>query len=199
MKTELFDIEDIKLNPNNPRTITKVQKEKLVKSIKEFPQMLNIRPLVVDEDNMVLGGNMRYQTLVELGYKQVPVIKAMDLTPEQKQEFIIKDNIAFGEWDWDVLQTEWEMETLWDWGLDSGGFEVDKNLFDTNFKLAEGDKSPFQQITFTLSDEQHTIVKNAMSDIKQTEEFKYCETFGNENSNGNALYLLIQQWAEQKK
>jgi len=199
MKAELFDIEDIKLNPNNPRTITKVQKEKLMKSIKEFPQMLNIRPLVVDEDNMVLGGNMRYQTLVELGYKQVPVIKAMDLTPEQKQEFIIKDNIAFGEWDWDVLQTEWEMETLWDWGLDSGGFEVDKNLFDTNFKLAEGDKSPFQQITFTLSDEQHTIVKNAMSDIKQTEEFKYCETFGNENSNGNALYLLIQQWAEQKK
>ena len=82
---------------------------------------------------------------------------------------------------------------------DIGGFDLSPDEFDESFELPDGDKSPFQQMTFTMADEQQTIIKNAIDDIKKTEEYKYVETFGNENSNGNALYLIVSQWAEQKK
>ena len=84
-------------------------------------------------------------------------------------------------------------------GLDMGGFDVDANEYGEDFSLKDGDKAPFQQMTFTLADEQAEQIKNAISDIKQTEEYKYAETMGNENSNGNALYLIVMQWAEQRK
>jgi hypothetical protein len=117
MGKHLISIDEIKPNPNNPRTITPVQLEKLIQSIKQFPQMLEARPLVIDENNMVLGGNMRLRVLKELGYMAVPVIKLNELTEEQKREFVIKDNLSFGEWDWDTLLVDWEVDTLQDWGL----------------------------------------------------------------------------------
>lgn len=123
MKSVKVKISQIKANPENPRVIKDEQFEKLVKSITEFPQMLEIRPLVVDEDLMILGGNMRLRAAQKAGLKELPVIKASELSEEQKQRFIIADNLSFGEWDWDKLANEWDAENLADWGLDVPGFD----------------------------------------------------------------------------
>jgi site-specific DNA-methyltransferase (adenine-specific) len=118
MKTEKVKISEIHANKNNPRIIKDDKFRKLVKSIQDFPQMLEIRPIVVDEDNIVLGGNMRLKACKEAGLKEVYIVKADNLTEEQKQEFIVKDNVGFGEWDWDSLANEWDVEKLEEWGLD---------------------------------------------------------------------------------
>ena len=111
-------INAIKTNPKNPRLIKDDKFKKLVKSIQEFPQMLELRPIVVDENNIILGGNMRYKACIEAGLKEIFILKAEDLTEEQKDEFIVKDNVGFGEWDWDILANEWDTDKLTDWGLD---------------------------------------------------------------------------------
>ena len=116
---------DIKSNPNNPRIIKDDKFKKLVASIKEFPQMLSLRPIVVNDDMIVLGGNMRLKACKEAGLKEVPVIKASDLNEEQQKAFIIKDNVGYGEWDWDMLANEWDAEDLVEWGLDVPVFDVD--------------------------------------------------------------------------
>ena len=118
MKTEAVKIKEVKTNPNNPRFIKDDKFKKLVRSIKEFPEMLELRPIVVDKDNIVLGGNMRLRACKEAGLKEVHIVKADQLTEEQQREFIIKDNVGFGEWDWDNLANEWDTEKLEDWGLD---------------------------------------------------------------------------------
>lgn len=117
-KIEKVSISEIKLNPTNPRIIKDEKFHKLVQSIKEFPQMLGIRPIVVDEEMIVLGGNMRFKACKEAGLKEVPVIVVNGLTEEQKKEFVIKDNANFGDWDWEVLQSEWDMNLLPEWGID---------------------------------------------------------------------------------
>ncbi len=198
----MIKLTTIKSNPNNPRVIRDEKFKKLVKSIEEFPKMMALRPMVVNEDMVVLGGNMRLKALKELGYKEVPdewVKSAKDLTEDEIRRFIIADNVGFGEHDWEMLANEWNVEELSDWGLDIPGFDLNADEHGTDFELPDGDKAPFQQMTFTLADEQATQIKNAIEDIKGTEEYKYAETMGNENSNGNALYLIIMQWAEQKK
>jgi ParB-like chromosome segregation protein Spo0J len=115
-------ITEIKSNPNNPRLIKDHKFKQLVKSIQEFPQMLELRPIVIDENNMVLGGNMRLKACLEAGLTDVPVIHANNLTEAQKKEFIIKDNISFGEHDWDALANEWNIIELDEWGLDIPAF-----------------------------------------------------------------------------
>ena len=189
---------EIKENLDNPRFLRDDKFKKLVKSVKEFPEMLKIRPIVVNNEMTILGGNMRYKACLEAGLKELYIIKADNLTPEQQREFIIKDNVGFGEWDWDLLGNEWNSVDLENWGLDSWQNMDDIDTSD-EFSLPDGDKEPFQQQTYTLADAQAEQIKNAITDIKKTDEYKYCETFGNENSNGNALYLIIIQWAEQKK
>ena len=191
-------INEIKPNPNNPRIIKDNKFKQLVKSIQDFPQMLELRPIVIDENNMVLGGNMRLKACIEAGLTDVPVIHANNLSEAQKKEFIIKDNVQFGSHDWSELANNWDVDLIQEWGLDIIGFDNVEDLGE-GFSLPDGDKSPFQQMTFTLADEQATQLKNAIEEIKRTEEYKYAETMGNENSNGNALYLIIMQWAEQRK
>ena len=115
---QIVKINSIKTNPKNPRLIKDDKFKKLVKSIQEFPQMLELRPIVVDENNIILGGNMRYKACIEAGLKEIYILKAEDLTELQKDEFIVKDNVGFGEWDWDSLANEWDTEKLQDWGLD---------------------------------------------------------------------------------
>lgn len=197
------NITDIKANPKNPRVIKDDKFAKLVQSIKDFPEMLEKRPLVCFTDNdkklVVLGGNMRLKAAKEVGLKELPVLLADDWNEEQKAQFLIKDNVGFGEWNWDELQEDWDMQQLNDWGLDSGGVDMNTDELSEEFSLPDGDKSPFQQMTFTLADEQAEQIKNAIEEIKSTEEYKYAETMGNENSNGNALYLIVMQWAEQRK
>jgi len=123
MNIETVSISKVKKNPNNPRILKDDKFKKLCKSIKEFPEMLKIRPIVVNDDMIVLGGNMRLQACKEVGIKKVNIIKASNLTEEQQREFIIKDNVGFGEWDWDILGNEWDAEQLEDWGLDGFPFE----------------------------------------------------------------------------
>ena len=196
---EKLNIAAIKPNEENPRFITDSKFKKLVKSIKDFPEMLEARPLVIDEDNVVLGGNMRLKALKAAGVMEVPVKKVIGWSEQQKREFIIKDNVGFGEWDWDIIANNWNTEQITEWGLDLPGFDIDPDALDDQFELPDGDKEPFQQMSFTVANEQSDQIKNAIADAKNLEEYKYIETFGNENSNGNALYLIIMQWAEQKK
>lgn len=198
MNIEWVKTKDIHANENNPRILKDDKFKKLVKSIKDFPEMSEIRPIVVNNEMMVLGGNMRLKAIQEIGLKEIPIIKAENLTEEQQREFLIKDNVGFGEWDWDALANDWDYKELVDWALDVPKM-LDPEQFGEDFSLADGDKSPFQQMAFTLADEQATQIKNAIADIKLTEEYKYMETMGNENTNANALYLIIMQWAEQKK
>jgi len=132
MNVQILKVGKIKLNPNNPKLIKDDAFKKLVQSIIDFPQMLEIRPVVVNKDMMILGGNYRYKACLEAGLTEIPVIIAKDLTPEQEKEFLIKDNISGGEWDWDILANEWNAELLEDWGLDvwKEATEVDYEILD---------------------------------------------------------------------
>ena len=128
MTIEYLKPSEIKENEQNPRFITDIKFEKLKKSIEEFPDMLEKRPLIIDENNVVLGGNMRLRALKELGYKKIPIIRANSWTEEQKQEFLIKDNLGFGSWDWDMLANEWDGTKLTDWGMDLPSYFDDTSL-----------------------------------------------------------------------
>tara|TARA_B100000497_G_C7504138_1_gene307558 strand:- start:36 stop:635 length:600 start_codon:yes stop_codon:yes gene_type:complete len=121
-------IQSIKANNENPRTIKESKFEDLKKSLIDFPEMLQLRPIIVDKNNIILGGNMRYKACQEIGLKEVYIIKANDLTEKQKKKFVIKDNIAFGQWDWDVLANTWERQDLNEWGL---------NIYDFNNNFVE--------------------------------------------------------------
>ena len=120
---QIVKLKDIKPNPNNPRIIKDEKFQKLVASIKEFPQMLEIRPVVVNKDMIVLGGNMRLKALKEAGLTEVPCIIADELSEDQQRQFIIKDNVGYGEWDWDMLANEWDVEDLQKWGMDLPDFK----------------------------------------------------------------------------
>ena len=118
-------LKDIKPNPNNPRVLRDDKFQKLKQSIKEFPKMLSLRPMVIDENNVVLGGNMRLRALQELGFNDIDeawVKQSSDLTEEEKKRFIIADNVSFGEWDWDTLANDWEVVDLEAWGLDVSNY-----------------------------------------------------------------------------
>jgi DNA modification methylase len=138
MKITQADIKSIIPNPNNPRVIKDDKYHKLVKSIKEFPKMLEIRPIVVNSDWVVLGGNMRLKACMEAGLKIIPVIHAEDLTEDQQREFIIKDNVGFGEWDWQSLQSDWDLEKLDEWGMDIPDFaEKELEAEEDDYKMPD--------------------------------------------------------------
>jgi hypothetical protein len=138
---EKVKISVIKSNPNNPRLIKSQKFEKLVNSIKQFPEMLELRPIVVNNDMVVLGGNMRLKACKEAGLKEVPIIKASELTPEQEKEFIVKDNVGFGEWDWDILANEWDSELLNEWAMDVP--YTDDDVEEMNNPMNEQSEKPF--------------------------------------------------------
>lgn len=147
-------LKDIKPNPNNPRVLRDEKFQKLKKSIQEFPKMLSLRPIVIDENNVVLGGNMRLRALQDLGYTDLDdscVKYANDLTEEEKKRFIIADNVAFGEWDWDTLANDWDVVDLEAWGLEIPQFDEgnDEDLEDLSDKI----KSMFK-IEVICKDEQ---------------------------------------------
>ena len=158
------DIKKIKSNNNNPRTIHKDKFDKLVKSLKEFPEMLEKRPLVVDENMMVLGGNMRLKALEEAGVTQIPIDVAEGWTEKQKQEFIIKDNVGFGQWDWEIIANEWDTKELNEWGLDVWD-EDDLNL-DDFFKYQELEENLIN-INLKFNKDDGTLVKQELQKINK--------------------------------
>jgi len=176
-------------NPKNPRIIKDDKFKKLVKSIQEFPQMLELRPIVVDSNMVVLGGNMRLKACIAAGLKEVPIIIADKLTDAQKDEFIIKDNVGFGEWDWDLLANEWEVKDLFNWGVDipSAYFDDDKEPeFDKdelNKSLDAYINSKVKQITLYFDNQQYEYV------------FEKLEALAKENqleSNTDVIIYLIE-------
>lgn len=161
---ERVDIRQVRPNPDNPRFIKGDKFEKLVKSIKEFPQMLELRPIVVNEDMVVLGGNMRLKACQEAGIEQVPIIFADNLTPEQQKEFIIKDNSSFGEWDWDLLANEWDVDQLADWGMDIPNFDIDNDIQDEKDLSDQLEQSFKIEIDLESEEEQEKMYNQLIAD-----------------------------------
>jgi len=156
-------IEELRLNPDNPRFIKEHKYKKLLASIREFPEMLDLRPIVVDSEGIVLGGNMRLRACKEAGLKEVPVIYADQLTEDQKREFIIKDNVGFGEWDWDLLGNEWDQGQLSDWGIDLLTYDSDIDI-DSFFEEKEIDDNKSFKITLEYTEDDYNKVINAFKD-----------------------------------
>lgn len=171
-------LSEIKANPNNPRVIKDDKFAKLVKSITEFPKMMELRPMVINKDNIVLGGNMRLKALKEIGYKDIPnewVKRAEDLTDEEQRRFIIADNVGFGEHDWEMLANEWDIEELGEWGLDIPNFDItdysEKNKeIDTNF---EDQKYSFK---LEYSEEEYLQLKEKIEQLGKTPEAIFYDT-----------------------
>ena len=172
-------INTVKANPNNPRIIKDDKFAKLVKSINEFPQMLNLRPIVVNDDMVVLGGNMRLKACKEAGLKEIPIIKASELTEQQQKEFIVKDNVGYGEWDWNDLANNWDAEQLQDWGLDIPGFD-NVSYEDKNKELTLDDISDSMTINLKYTEEEYYIVKESLSKIAPTPEQAIWKLLGND-------------------
>jgi len=164
MKVEKVKIGTIKLNPNNPRLIKDEKYKKLVQSLKDFPEMMQIRPIVVNSDNIVLGGNMRLRATKEAGWKEVPVIKT-DLSEEKQREFIIKDNIGFGEWEWDLLANEWDAEELENWGLDVWRPE---DFTEANKEIDVDGLDGEMSIKLNYSEDEYWKVKEALYKVAET-------------------------------
>jgi len=199
MKQEV-NINQIKPNKDNPRIIKDYKFKKLVESLKSFPRMLELRPIVVDDQMIILGGNMRYRAAMEAGLDKIWIEVANGLTDKEKKEFIIKDNSSFGEWDWDILGNEWDENDLVEWGLDiPEEWALNPDDLSDDFSLADGDRDPFESLTFKLADEQAIKVRDVIDEIKSMKEINEIETFGNDNKTGNALYLLVSKWEELKK
>jgi hypothetical protein len=140
---ELVKIGEVKKNTKNPRVIKNDKYKKLVNSIKEFPEMLKVRPIVVDEDGVILGGNMRFTACKDAGLTEVWIEKVEGWSEERKKEFIVKDNVGFGEWDWDVLANDWDLKDLGKWGLDS--IYTDDDLEEMKNPINRGTDFPFAQ------------------------------------------------------
>jgi ParB-like chromosome segregation protein Spo0J len=143
-------ISEVKVNPNNPRLIKDDKFKRLVQSVKDFPEMLNIRPIVVNKDMIILGGNMRFKACKEAGLKEVPII-ITDLTEEQQKEFLIKDNVSGGEWDWDILANEWDAEDITKWGLDLP-------IYDKLDNLEDGDNLEFEQSVQLIPPKEYILI-----------------------------------------
>ena len=157
-------LKDIKPNPDNPRVLRDDKFKKLKQSITEFPKMLSLRPLVIDENNVVLGGNMRLRALQELGFTEVDeawVKRSSDLTEDEKKRFIIADNVAFGEWDWDTLANDWEVVDLEAWGLEIPQFNQDINL-DDFFEENNEEKEEKFKIILEYTEDDFNLVNEAL-------------------------------------
>ena len=170
-------INEVKINPNNPRIIKDDKFKKLVESVKNFPEMLEIRPIVVNTDMVVLGGNMRLKACKEAGLKEVPIILADNLTEEQQKEFLIKDNVSGGEWDFELLANEWNVEELNEWGLDVPDFGVeDAEESEPNYgdKNKEFDSEDFEgqkySIKLEFTENDYNFVKEKLQELGQTPE-----------------------------
>ena len=164
---ELVKISQVRPNKENPRIIKDYKFKKLVQSIKDFPEMLKLRPIVVNSEMVVLGGNMRLKACTEAGLKEVWILKADQLTEAQQREFIVKDNVGFGEWDWDILANEWDSVQLEDWGMDVPNFYIEP----TEDELTEDDKNkpPTMKITFKSIED----LQEAENDITELIDRKF--------------------------
>jgi ParB-like chromosome segregation protein Spo0J len=167
----LVKVSEIISNPNNPRIIKDEKFKQLVKSIQDFPEMLKLRPIVVNDNMVVLGGNMRLKACKEAGIKEVYIIKASELSEEQQREFIVKDNVGYGEWDWTELANNWDTNKLEEWGLDLPNFME----LPSQYELTEENKNkpPTMKITFEAVED----LQEAEIDIRELIDRKYPKAY----------------------
>jgi ParB-like chromosome segregation protein Spo0J len=173
---KLVKIGSVKGNSRNPRFIRDEKFKKLVASLVEFPEMATLRPLVVDENMTVLGGNMRLKAMQELKWKEVPIVIAEGLTDAQKDEFVIKDNVGFGDWNWEQLANEWNAEELTRWGLEIPGFDFS----DANEEIDIDSLDTEMVIKLKYTEEEYKLVKEQLSKIASTPEQAVWKLLGNE-------------------
>ncbi len=178
IEVKVVKINDIKRNHNNPRIIKDDKFKKLVESIKGFPEMANVRPIVVNTNMIVLGGNMRLRAMKEAGWKEAP-IQIVDWDEQKQKEFIVKDNVGFGEWDWDDLANNWDAEELTDWGLDIPNFNTE-GFADKNKELSLDDVTDSMTISLKYTEEEYHIVKDALLKLAPTPEQAIWKLLGND-------------------
>ena len=169
MNTETINIKKLKPNPANPRTIRDDKFHKLVQSVKDFPQMLEIRPIVVNDQYEVLGGNMRLRACIEAGMKEVTIIRASELTEDQQRRFIVVDNVGFGDFDMDALANEWDAEELQEWGVDLPVF-ADQDFSGKNKEIDTDEMDDEMKIVLNYSSAEYWEVKNKLAEISDTPE-----------------------------
>ena len=190
MKIEKIEINKLKPATYNPRQISTKQYKDLKSSVEKFGL---VDPIITNKDFTIIGGHQRYKICKELKHKEIDCV-VLDLSKEEERELNIRLNKNTGDFDMDILANEFDIDELVDWGFKHIDLGLNVDKLDDSFTLDDSDKKPFQQITFTLADKQAELIKSKIKEIKETEEYNYVETFGNENSNGNALYLLVSQW-----
>jgi ParB-like chromosome segregation protein Spo0J len=176
MKSEIRKLTEIRNNPENPRYIRDEKFAKLVKSLKDFPEMIQVRPLIVNQKMQALGGNMRLKAMIEAGWTECPVVQ-VDWSEEKQREFIIKDNVGYGEWDWDMIANEWDADEVKEWGLDIPVFE------DFSDKNQELDVNGFEDemiIKLKYSEDDYEQVREQLSKISATPEQAVWKLLGNE-------------------
>jgi hypothetical protein len=166
---KLTPIKDIKPNPNNPRVIKDEKFAKLVQSLKELPEMATVRPVVVNSDMIVLGGNMRLKAMKEAGWKEVPV-EIVDWDEEKQRQFIIKDNVGFGEWDWEMLANEWDAEQLEEWGVNIPLFNTNDDYAGKNKEIDVDNLDGMMILKLNYTEEEYWRVKEALIKIAITPE-----------------------------
>lgn len=172
----MIKISEIKSNPNNPRIIKDERFNKLVQSIKEFPKMMELRPMVVDENNIVLGGNMRLKALNQLKYKEIPnewIKKASDLTPAEIRRFIIADNVGFGDHDFDLLRAEWDVAELESWGV-----EVPDEKSDIDAEKSLEINREMNYVVLIAENDMDYLQMQTMFDLKQVQVTKGAKGIG---------------------
>lgn len=185
--------------PANPRVIKDKKFKKLVKSIEENPEMLDLREILVypqGDKFIAIGGNMRLEAVKKLGYKDVPCkVLPVETPAENLRAYIVRDNASYGEWDFDELANCWDIDELE--LADIEVTQIDVNTLDDDFVLPEGEKKPFQQMAFLLADAQAHLLKEALEMVG--ERWKKEEMFGNTNKNANALYTIVKEWKGQQQ
>lgn len=197
-KVKYLDISKLKPLDKNPRKIKAEKLEGLCISLKSNPEFFEARPIICSDRTgqlIVIAGNQRYHAAKQAGINPVPVCILSGLTEAKEKEITIRDNTNAGEWDWEMLGADYDVVELEAWGLDVPGVDMDGNDLGTDFTLPDGDKAPFQQMTFTLADCQAELIKRAIKDVDIRDGTQY----GNENSNGNALHQIVLEWAGQRK
>lgn len=197
LKVEMISVNDCIPYENNPRNNDEAA-ELVANSIKEFGFRV---PIILDKDNVIVAGHTRLKAALILGMNEVPVIRATDLSEEQIKAFRLADNKVAerASWDWDKLSIELDDISLnmEDFGFDD--FNVDEEDFGTDFELKDGDRDPLITMSITLSDGQAEAVKEAISLMKKSKKFQEYENEFNENSNGNALFLVVDEWLQQQR
>lgn len=175
----MIKVSKLKPNPQNPRVIRDAKFTKLKQSIQDFPEMMTLRPMVVSNGH-VIGGNMRLKAIIDLGIKEVPEewVKYEDLSEEKEKEFIIKDNVGFGEWEWDTLANEWDEVDLANWGLDVPNWPPGVDYGDKNKEIDIDGLSEQMSIKLEYTEEDYWKVKEALSKIAETPELAVFKLLG---------------------